>query len=177
VTGTWAALLLAGHLALLSLVSFGGIPAVLPAIHVLVVDVHGWLANREFADFFALSQVLPGPNFIFMMGLVGWRLDGPFGAAAAALGIAGPSAVVTFLAFRAWHRWRDTAWRQTASRGLVPVAIGLVVAGGWVLARATGEGWRGLLITAAAAVLALTTRLSPLWLLGAAGLLGGLGLG
>jgi chromate transporter len=177
VKGAPAALVFAAHLALLSLVSFGGIPVVLPAIHALVVDGNRWIDDREFADFFALSQILPGPNFIFMLSLIGWKLGGPLAAGAAAVAIAGPSAIVTFLAFRLWQRARDARWRQAASRGLVPVTIGLVIAGGWVLARAAGDGRRGLLITAAAAALALATRLNPLWLLGAAGLLGGLGLG
>ena len=27
--------------------------------------------DREFADFFALSQIMPGPNFIFVLSLIG----------------------------------------------------------------------------------------------------------
>jgi chromate transporter len=171
-----AALLLSAHLAFFSLISFGGIPVVLPAIHALVVDAKGWVDDREFADFFALSQILPGPNFIFMLSLIGWKIGGPFGAATAALGIAGPSGVLTFCAFRVWHRFRDARWRQLASRGLVPVTIGLVVAGGWVLARTADNDWRGLAMTAVTAALAVTTRINPLWLLGAAAVVGGLGL-
>jgi chromate transporter len=57
----------------------------------------------------------------------------------------------------------------------VPLTIGLVIAGGWVLASAGDRGWRGLAVTAAAAALLLATRINPLWLLGAAGLLGALG--
>jgi hypothetical protein len=48
---------LAAQLAVLSLISFGGIPSVLPDIHNLVVVTKGWVTDREFADFFAIAQV------------------------------------------------------------------------------------------------------------------------
>lgn len=171
-----ASLALSSHLAALSLISFGGIPVILPQLHHLVVVANGWTTDREFADFFALSQIMPGPNFIFMLSLIGWKVGGPLGAMAAAIGIAGPSCSLTFVAFRLWHRFRDAPWRLIVSRGIVPLTIGLIIAGGWVLAQVAGNGWRGLVVTAAAVALLLRTRLSPLWLLGAGGVLGGLGL-
>jgi chromate transporter len=171
-----ASLVLSAHLAALSLISFGGIPVILPEIRELVVVANGWATDREFADFFALSQVMPGPNFIFMLSLIGWKVGGPLGAIAATLGIAGPSCTLTFVAFRLWHRFRDAPWRLIVSRGIVPLAIGLIIAGGFVLAQTAGNGWRGLAITAATAALMLRTRVNPLWLLGAGGVLGGLGL-
>jgi chromate transporter len=171
------AAILAAHLAWLSAISFGGIPAVLPQIHGLVTTTHRWVSDGEFADFFALSQILPGPNFIFMVSLIGWKIGGPLGAVAAALGIAGPACTLTFAAFRLWDRFQDAAWRLVVSRALVPLTIGLVTAGGWVLARTAGTGWRSAVLTAAAAALmSWGRRLNPLWLLGVGGLLGGLGL-
>ena len=50
-----ASLALAAHLALLSSISFGGFPSVLPGVHSLVT-ANGWATDREFADFFAISQ-------------------------------------------------------------------------------------------------------------------------
>jgi chromate transporter len=173
--GNTPSLTLSAHLAALSLISFGGIPVVLPQIHQLVVVANGWTTDREFADFFALSQIMPGPNFIFMLSLIGWKVGGLLGAVGAAVGIAGPSCSLTYVAFRLWHRFRDAPWRLMVARGLVPLTIGLIVAGGWVLARAAGNGWRGLVLTAAAAALLLRTRINPLWLLGAGGVLGGFG--
>jgi chromate transporter len=167
---------LSAHLAGLSLISFGGIPVILPQLRELIVVANGWVSDREFADFFALSQIMPGPNFIFMLSLIGWKVGGLFGAIAATLGIAGPPCTTTFFAFRLWHRFRDARWRQVVSRGIVPLTIGLVIAGGWVLSRAAGNGWGGLALTAATAALMLATRCNPLWLLGAGGILGGLGL-
>ena len=55
-----ASLALVAHLAVLSMISFGGIPTVLPDIHNLVVVTKGWVTDQEFADFFAIAQALPG---------------------------------------------------------------------------------------------------------------------
>ena len=53
-----ASFALAAHLALLSSISFGGFPTVLPDVHNFVT-ANGWVTDREFADFFAISQVVP----------------------------------------------------------------------------------------------------------------------
>jgi len=55
------------------------------------------------------------------------------------------------------------------------LTIGLVIAGGYVMARAGDVGWQGTLVTAAAVGLKLATRLNPLWILVTGGVLGGLG--
>ena len=68
--GSPASVVLAAHLALLSSISFGGFPTVLPDVHNFVV-ANGWVTDREFANFFAVSQVVPGPNMILMMSLIG----------------------------------------------------------------------------------------------------------
>ena len=65
-----ATLVLAAHLAVLSSISFGGFPTVLPDVHNFAV-AKGWVTDQEFANFFAVSQVMPGPNMILMMSFLG----------------------------------------------------------------------------------------------------------
>src|SRR6185295_17424418 len=59
----------------LSLVAIGGINAILPEIHRVVVDVEGWMTSAEFAELFALAQLAPGPNAM-IVALIGWKLAG-----------------------------------------------------------------------------------------------------
>jgi chromate transporter len=66
-------LVLAAHLALLSSISFGGFPTVLPDVHNFVA-ANGWVTDREFADFFAISQIVPEPNMILMMSFIGLKV-------------------------------------------------------------------------------------------------------
>ena len=167
---------LAAQLAVLSLISFGGIPSVLPDIHNLVVVTKDWVTDREFADFYAIAQAMPGLPMILMMSLIGWKVGGLTGALASAVATCGPSSAVAFVAFRLSHRFRDASWQRIVRRGLVPVTVGIVIASGYVLARAADNGWQAAAITGAAAGLILGTRISPLWILVAAGAIGGLGL-
>lgn len=170
-----ASLALVAHLALLSSISFGGFPSVLPDVHNFVT-ANGWVTDREFADFFAISQVVPGPNMILMMSFVGLKVGGIPGAIASALATFGPPCLIYYAAYRLWNRFRDRPWQQIVRRGLAPLTIGLVIAGGYVMARAGDLGWQGALVTAAAIGVMLGTRLNPLWILAAGGALGGLGL-
>ena len=170
-----ASLVFAAHLAVLSSISFGGFPTVLPDVHNFVV-ASGWVTDREFANFFAVSQVVPGPNMILMMSLIGLKVGGIAGAIAAALATFGPPCAMYYVSYRLWDRFRDMPWQRIVRRALAPLTIGLVIAGGYVMARTGGVGWPSVAITAAAVALMLRTRLSPLWILIAGGASGALGL-
>jgi chromate transporter len=167
---------LATHLALLSSISFGGFPTVLPDVRNFVVAGHGWLTDEDFANIFAMAQAIPGPNMILMMGLVGWKVSGLSGALASATATFAPPCAMYFAAFRLWDRFREARWQRVVRSGLAPVTVGLIIASGIVMARAADSGWPAAALTVAAAVVMLTTRLNPLWLLLAGGGLGGLGL-
>jgi chromate transporter len=164
------------HLALLSAISFGGFPTVLPDVRTLVVTTHGWATDQEFANFFAMSQAIPGPNMILMMSLVGWKVAGFPGAVVSAIATFGPPCTIYYVAYRLWDRFRAAPWQDIVRRGLVPVTLGLVVASGTVMARTADVSWQAVAVTAAAAILMLATRMNPLWILFAGGALGGLGL-
>jgi chromate transporter len=167
---------LTAHLALLSSISFGGFPTVLPDVRNFVVATHGWVTDQEFANFFAMAQAIPGPNMILMMSLVGWKVWGIPGAVASAFATFGPPCAIYFTAYRLWDRFRDAPWQRIVRNGLVPVTVGLVIASGTVMARAVDAEWRAAAATIAAAVLALGTRFNPFWMLLVGAILGGVGL-
>jgi chromate transporter len=165
--------ILAAHLAVLASVSFGGFPTVLPDVHDLVI-AEGWVSDREFANIFAVSQVMPGPNMILMMSFIGLKVGGIGGAIISAVATFGPPCAMYYASYRAWDRFRDMPWQRIVRRALAPLTIGLVVAGGYVMARAAAVGWPSVAITACAVALMLWTRINPLWILIAGGALGGL---
>jgi chromate transporter len=170
-----ASLVLAAHLAVLSSISFGGFPTVLPDVHNFVV-ANGWVTDREFANFFAASQVVPGPNMILMMSFIGLKVGGIAGAIASALATFGPPCAMYYASYRVWDRFRDMPWQRIVRRALAPLTIGLVIASGYVMARVGDVGWPSVAITLAAAAVLLRTRVSPLWILIAGGAVGALGL-
>lgn len=166
---------LALQFALLSLIAVGGANAVVPEMHRFFVERQGWISESEFADLFAIAQAAPGPN-VMIVGLLGWRVAGLLGAVVATVAMCGPSGLLTYCVGQVWHRFRGAPWRAAVQTGLAPLTVGLILATGYILARAADHGWAGYAVTAATVALVLTTKLHPLWLLGAAGLLGCLGL-
>ena len=75
-----------------------------------------------------------------------------------------------------WERFREAPLRIALQRALEPVTVGLVLSSGYVLTRMNDHTWTAYAITGTTLVLALTTRLHPLWMLAAAAGLGALGL-
>jgi chromate transporter len=160
---------------IMSLLALGGANAVVPEIHRQAVEVGHWMSDRQFADFFAISQAAPGPN-VMIVTLVGYHVAGFPGALVATLAMCGPTAVLAFFFARAWDRFKGAAWRTAIQAGLVPISVGLVGASSIVLARSADHNWIAVAITAASAATAYWTRWNPLFVFAAAALLGLIGL-
>jgi chromate transporter len=159
---------------LLSLLSIGGANAIIPEMHLRAVDIKHWMTDADFSQMFALSQAAPGPN-VLIVSLIGWKVAGVAGAIVSMLAMCGPSFVLTYQIARAWDRFRDAPLRIAIERGLAPVTAGLILSSGYVLTRTTDHDWPAYALTGVALVLALTTRLHPLWVLAAAAALGAAG--
>lgn len=163
--------LLAMHFAALSLLAVGGANAVVPEMHREAVEAAHWLSETQFADLFAIAQVSPGPN-VTIVTLIGYQVGGIAGAIVATLAMCGPSCLATYVIARTWDRFKRARWRMIVEAGLVPVSVGLIAATALVLARAADRNITEMAITAGAAVLALATRINPLWAFAAAALAG-----
>jgi chromate transporter len=164
------------HLSLLSLLAIGGVNTIIPELHRFVVLDHPWMTNEQFTALFALAQAAPGPNVIFVT-LIGWQVAGLAGACAATVAICGPATVIAYVATRLSTQWQHLRWFTLLRSGLVPLTTGLMIASAWLLTAASAQSSvRGYLVTAATAVVMLTTRINPLWLLVLAGGAGAAGL-
>jgi chromate transporter len=163
------------HLSLLSLLAIGGVNTIIPELHRFVVLDHPWMTNEQFTALFALAQAAPGPNVIFVT-LIGWQVAGLAGACAATVAICGPATVIAYVATRLSTQWQHLRWFTLLHSGLVPITTGLMIASAWLLTAASAQSILGYVVTAATAVVMLTTRINPLWLLALAGGAGAAGL-
>ena len=166
---------IAWRFASLSLLAVGGINALLPEIHRVVVDVEGWMTSAEFADLFALAQLAPGPNAM-VVALVGWKVAGVAGALVATIATCGPSSVACYIAWQWADRLRESKMRAVVQRALAPIAIGLILASGYTLARGADRSPGAFALTLIAAVALAWTRVNPVWVLLVAGVAGLAGL-
>ena len=160
----------------LSLLSIGGANAIIPEMHLRAVEIEHWMTDTDFSQMFALSQAAPGPN-VLIVSLIGWKAAGVTGALVAIVAMCVPSSVLTYQVARAWERFRDAPLRIAIQRALAPITVGLVLSSGYVLTRTTDHTWPAYAVTGITVLLALTTRLHPLWMLAVAAGLGALGLG
>jgi chromate transporter len=161
--------------ALMSLFAVGGASAAIPEMHRIAVDVQHWLTDKQFADMYAISQLSPGPN-VLIVTLIGYAAAGVPGALVATLAMCVPTAALAYCVSRLLGRSSQSRWPAIIQAALVPLSIGLMGSSGLILALTSGRTWAAVLVTAGAAVLALATRLNPLWILLAGGVLGFAGL-
>jgi len=161
------------YFALLSLVSVGGLPSVMPEMQRFVVDVKGWLTPADFIQAFAVGQAAPGPN-VLIASLIGWKVAGLPGAFVALGSICFPAAVIAWWVAELWDRFKDSPWRKAIQRAIAPIVVGMILSGGVVLATPGAPDWRLWLIAGLAAAGMLATKLNPLWFLGGGALLGAL---
>ena len=148
----------------LSVLAFGGGNTILPEMQRQVVEVHHWMTAEDFSALFALGQAAPGPN-LMIVTLVGWHVAGFYGMLVTTIAKFGPSSLVTILMLHVWERFKDRPWRRHVQSGLLPVTAGLVAASAALIAHASVSNGILAAITAATAIVALKTKLHPLWLL------------
>jgi chromate transporter len=180
--GDWSQLLeVIGTFLSLSLFSLGGGNTLLSEYHHLSVEQYCWLTSAQFADLYALAEAAPGPSSM-IVGLLGmgaaWR-EGPFwglfSAYAAELAVLLPSTLLMVMACLSWNRLRDSPWRLAFERGMGPITLGILFAVGVKILQTSNHGLPAYAVSMAVCVLMLRTRLSPLWFMAVAGLLGGFG--
>lgn len=164
---------LAGQFLTLSLLSIGGANAIIPEIHLRAVEIERWMTDADFSEMFALSQAAPGPN-VLIVSLIGWKAAGVAGALVAMLAMCAPSSLLTYHFANVWERFREAPLRIAIQAALAPITVGLIVASGYVLTRAIDHDWQAYTVTGMTLVLALATRLHPLWMLAGAAVLGAL---
>lgn len=126
----------------MALQGFGGVLAV---VQREMVERRRWMTRDEFAEEWAVAQVMPGPNVINLAIIFGARYFGWRGALASVAGLmAVPTAVVLALAL-AYAHYGQAPQIQAALRGMSAVTAGLIAATGLKLLPALARhplGWR-----------------------------------
>jgi len=111
----------------ISALTIGGGYAMIPVISARVTR-KGWMSERDFYDLFALAQAVPGPMALNAAVLVGGRLKGFGGAAAAFLGIMLPPVVSIILVTLLYTAVADNRIVKGFLEGSYGTILGLVAA-------------------------------------------------
>jgi chromate transporter len=130
----------------------------------------GMATERQFAEALAVGQVSPGPSGLWVISL-GYLLDGPRGAALAAIAIVIPPAGVLLIA-QLYHRNGDHPAVQGFVRGLSLAVTGIFVVVMAGLLRDNGLNLPAILIVGGAAALAFSRRIPVIAILALAAIVG-----
>jgi chromate transporter len=155
----------------LSLFAIGGASTVVPEMQRQMVEIRGWLTDRQFGELYAIAQAAPGPNVMFV-ALLGHFIAGAPGAIVTTVAMCGPTCFLAYGVSRVFERFRAARLTVAIQAGLVPVTIGLIAASALIIARASDHSWGAVAVTAATFGLATWTRISPLIALASAAALG-----
>jgi chromate transporter len=158
----------------LSVLGFGGGKGIIPQMHRDAVVTYQWVTSDQFAQFYTIGKLVPGPTTIFA-ALIGYSaMPGRpwLGALAATVGMFVPSSAIMVAADAFWARFESSPWRAILSHGLAPAIVGLVWSSVWTISRGTATGLVAYAVTAVVTVLVLRTKLSAPLLVGAAGVVG-----
>jgi chromate transporter len=107
-----------------------------------LVERQRWLSEEEFLELLALGQLLPGPNVVNVLAILGYRLAGWGGAAAAVAGVlVWPFLIVIGLGML-HQQYGALPLVHAAVSGMSMVAAGLVLATAMKMAEVLPYHWR-----------------------------------
>jgi chromate transporter len=158
----------------LSLQAVGGGTAVLPEMERLMEREYH-ISPEEFTKVYSLGQLAPGPNMT-MVVVLGDRIAGVLGALVVLFAFFIPASFLVFLVGRIWERAGKSPWRRAVQDGLAPISIGLMLSGVYTLATTATTTALTIAMAIAVVVLVLRTKINPLFVVLASGVIGGVAL-
>ncbi|WP_455554891.1 chromate transporter [Comamonas sp.] len=157
----------------LALQGFGGVMAV---VQRELVERRRWLTSAQFAQDWAVAQILPGPNVVNLSIMFGERHFGLRGALVACSGMLLAPTVVVLLLGSLYLQYAEHPAVAGALRGMGAVAAGLAIGTGLKLSAALHAHplplWLGWLLSIAAFALVVLLQWPLWWVLP---LIGGIG--
>ena len=159
----------------IGLFGFGGGMAMLPMIYE-GASSFGLITREEFADLVGIAQATPGPIAVNAATYVGYTSAGIPGALAATLGVALPAFVLVNLVCMFLSKFRESRLVEGAFTGIRPVTVGLIASAAVIMGQSAFASVEIIPIAIFAAVILLSwrTKLSPIWMVIGAGVVGAL---
>src|SRR5207249_11499822 len=111
------------------------------SLHDALPILKGWTTATDFMQLFAVAQAAPGPN-VLITSLIGYRVAGFAGSLVALFAMCLPAAALAWVVSSLWERFRHSPWRSVIQRALAPLVVGLIFAGGYIIATPHSPDWR-----------------------------------
>jgi chromate transporter len=150
---------------------FGSGLAIVPFLYGELVQTLGWLNDRQFLDAVAVAMITPGP-VVITVAFIGYLVAGTWGMVVAAIAVFLPVYIFVVIPAPYFRRHRSQPQIKAFVEGVSAAATGAIAGAAYVLAiRALTDVWT-VIIAVASFVVLTRWKVSELWLILAAGILG-----
>jgi len=116
---------------MLGCISFGGPAAHIGYFRQTFVEKHKWLSDKDYGQFVALSQFLPGPGSSQVGFSIGYHRGGLSGAVAAFLGFTSPSIILMLCIAFLSQNFSNNIFFEGIVHGLKLLAVIVVADAAW----------------------------------------------
>ena len=143
----------------LSILTVGGGMAAFPEMKILPSTcITG--STSQLIHLYSVGQMAPGPNMMMIVSIGQWA-GGTLGAIAVLIAFVGPTAILAFVVAKAWRKLEKWPWRTPIQQGLPPVSIGLLLAGGFSMAKGVIAGVETAGLAVAVLLILLQYKVNP----------------
>lgn len=156
----------------IGVLTFGGGYAMLPMLERECVETHQWATNEELLDYFAIGQCTPGVIAVNTATIIGGKLRGFLGSAAATLGVVTPSLVIITIIASVLSSFADIPPVQYAFCGIRVAVAALIVNTVIKLIKQNVKNAAGIVICSLAFVIVAIFGASPIFVVIGAGIYG-----
>jgi chromate transporter len=150
---------------------FGSGLAIVPFLYGELVQTNGWLNDRQFLDAVAVAMITPGP-VVITVAFIGYLVAGTWGMVAAALGVFLPVYLFVVLPAPFFRRHRSQPVLKAFVEGVSAAATGAIAGAAYVLGMRALVDVPTAVIAVATFLVLLRWKISELWLIAAAGIIG-----
>ena len=154
----------------IGLFTLGGGYAMLPLMERELVDKRAWMGRRDFLDTVAVAQAAPGIMAVNVAILAGYKRARVWGSFWAALGAVLPSFIIILLIAVFFTAYQKNPVVVRIFKGVRPAVVALIAVPVFRLARTAQIGWKTVWIPLAVVALVWGWRVSPVYVMLAAGL-------
>lgn len=150
---------------------FGSGLAIVPFLYGELVQELGWLNDRQFLDAVAVAMITPGP-VVITVAFIGYLVAGTWGMTVAAIAVFLPVYIFVVIPAPYFRRHRSQPVIKAFVEGVTAAATGAIAGAAYILAtRALTDVWT-FAIAIVSFVVLTRWKVSELWLIAAAAILG-----
>jgi chromate transporter len=150
---------------------FGSGLAIVPFLYGELVQTHSWLNDRQFLDAVAVAMITPGP-VVITVAFIGYLVAGASGMVVAAIGVFLPVYLFVVIPAPYFRQHRDQPIVKGFVEGVSAAATGAIAGAAYVLATRSLLDLPTVLIAVATFAVLTRWKISELWLIAGAAVMG-----